>query len=125
MQKENRNDTCARRDQTSPGDYAGSCDSVLMVSDSPNVILAEDEINKTTSNKECEATSEEEHMIEMQSNDAQELEDEDSVDVADLHDPHITEDAIGQALTSDEWAAVRALVDDYRSKIPKTRCLYK
>ncbi|CAG8621976.1 4341_t:CDS:2, partial [Paraglomus occultum] len=65
--EQNRNNTCARRDQTSPGDYADSCDSVLMV-----------EINETTSNKECEATSEEEHMIEMQSNDAQELEDKDT-----------------------------------------------
>ena len=52
-------------------------------------------------------------------------ENEDDVDVADLCKPHVMEADTGKALTSDEWAEVRKLVNSYRLKIPKTRCTYK
>ena len=51
--------------------------------------------------------------------------DEEYENEAELREPCVTEADIGKALTSDEWMEVQALVEDYRSKIPKTRCLYK
>ncbi|CAG8613852.1 8196_t:CDS:2 [Paraglomus brasilianum] len=49
---------------------------------------------------------------------------EDDVDLTELHQPHITRSSSGKAMTLDEWAAVRLLVEKYNTKIPKTQCLY-
>ncbi|CAI2173895.1 10237_t:CDS:2 [Funneliformis geosporum] len=54
----------------------------------------------------------------------EECENEDNVDVTELREPCVTESDIGKALTSDEWMEVQALVENYRSKIPKTSPLF-
>ncbi|CAB4477053.1 unnamed protein product [Rhizophagus irregularis] len=58
------------------------------------------------------------------SNGGKDKEYEGDVDVTDLREPHVMKAETGKELTSDEWAEVHALVESYRLKIPKTRCLY-
>jgi hypothetical protein len=47
------------------------------------------------------------------------------VEESDLHEPRMTENRDGQILTNDEWAKIQERIENYRSKIPQSRRIFK